>query len=211
MTIASRRKRHFPLLWKPGSNQNRRSLNIARKSRLCPKYHDEGLCELGPDCPMVHEENSKYFSSLDPNAPEFFPRSARKSFTASASFERSGNVAEVNILGRRLICPAIRHRYPDSGERVQKSKTRPPAHFCKQPGDVGIGRRALLRMTEKKNDLIFPRFIDTRRRYVNGGPEELPIRLHFVPAHTVRASFVRIMIYRRSVIRIISFLSYSFL
>ncbi|CAK8672797.1 unnamed protein product [Clavelina lepadiformis] len=140
----------------------------AQRSGLCPKYHDEGLCELGPDCPLVHEEKTKYFSSLDPNAPEFFPRSARKYFTSSASFERSGNVAEVDILGRRLPCAAIHHRYLDSGERSEMSKTRRPCAFLQATGRCRYRSTCTFAHDEKKNDLIFPRFIDTRRRYVNG-------------------------------------------
>ncbi|CAK8675354.1 unnamed protein product [Clavelina lepadiformis] len=122
----------------------------AQKSGLYPKYHDEGLCELGPDCPLVHEEKTKYFSSLDPNAPEFFPRSARKSFTASASFERSGNNAEVDILGRRLPCAAIQHRYLDSGERSEMSKTRRPCAFLQATGRCRYRSKCIFVHDEKE-------------------------------------------------------------
>ncbi|CAK8684835.1 unnamed protein product [Clavelina lepadiformis] len=57
-----------------------------KKSKLCPKYHDEGLCELGPNCNLIHEEKRNYFSTLDPTVPEFLPRTAQKSFMPSENF-----------------------------------------------------------------------------------------------------------------------------
>ncbi|CAK8684867.1 unnamed protein product [Clavelina lepadiformis] len=57
-----------------------------KKSKLCPKYHDEGLCELGPNCNLIHEEKRNYFSTLDPTIPEFLPRTAQKSFMPSENF-----------------------------------------------------------------------------------------------------------------------------
>ncbi|CAK8684852.1 unnamed protein product [Clavelina lepadiformis] len=56
------------------------------KRKLCPKYHDEGLCELGPNCDLIHEEKHNYVSTLDPTVPEFLPRTAQKSFMPSENF-----------------------------------------------------------------------------------------------------------------------------
>ncbi|XP_076817046.1 uncharacterized protein LOC143462688 isoform X1 [Clavelina lepadiformis] len=82
---------------------------VVNKSKLCPKYHNEGLCELGPNCPLVHEEKTDYFTSFDPTAPEFFPRSTQKSFMTSESFDQPWKVAEGDTLARDLTNLALRH------------------------------------------------------------------------------------------------------
>ncbi|CAK8679086.1 unnamed protein product [Clavelina lepadiformis] len=125
------------------------SVYDAHKSRLCPKYHDEGLCELGLDCPLVHEEKTHYVSSLDPNAPEFFPRSTRKCLTTSGSFKPSGSFSEVHILGRDLTFPLIRHSYSDFGERRRTFKTR-PCKFFQATGRCRYGTKCFFAHNEKE-------------------------------------------------------------
>uniref|UniRef100_H2ZCW5 C3H1-type domain-containing protein n=1 Tax=Ciona savignyi TaxID=51511 RepID=H2ZCW5_CIOSA len=53
----------------------------AEKGRLCPRYHNDGICDLGRNCPLTHEEKRPteriLTSSFDPNAPEFVPRPRR--------------------------------------------------------------------------------------------------------------------------------------
>ncbi|CAK8684856.1 unnamed protein product [Clavelina lepadiformis] len=50
------------------------------------RYHDEGLCELGPNCNLINEEKHNYVSTLDPTVPEFLPCTAQKSFMPSENF-----------------------------------------------------------------------------------------------------------------------------
>jgi len=60
---------------------------------LLYRYHDEGLCELGPKCPLIHEKRSV---SFDPSAPEFHP--AQKSNNISAIWNESNNSESISAL-----------------------------------------------------------------------------------------------------------------
>lgn len=56
-----------------------------------PRYHNDGICEMGPRCPLVHElRNPVKNSSFDPTAPEFVPR-PRKKVVASPSWNDTTN------------------------------------------------------------------------------------------------------------------------
>nr|CAB3267926.1 ZF(C3H)-14 zinc finger (CCCH type) motif-containing protein HrZF-1 homolog [Phallusia mammillata] len=79
--------------------------DAAEHSGLCPKYHNDGICEMGPICPLVHEKKTpvKISSSFNPSAPEFVPRS--RQIIASQSWH--GASEQDNSIARELTNLAI--------------------------------------------------------------------------------------------------------
>ncbi|XP_078491930.1 zinc finger protein [Ciona intestinalis] len=123
------------------------------KGRLCPRYHSEGLCELGRGCPLIHEEKRidiSHRTTFDPNAPEFKPRQCLPSIpwstndenvlTSSVTSSVTSSAGNDDEIARNLTKLALQfQKYTPSGKQwhhpLKQCKQTTPHHFKTESGE----------------------------------------------------------------------------